>query len=238
MSKEHNKKSVRKELIELLLEDQGNKMGFIDAFNDFLLRMPDIHASGQGSFFDFHFFYILGGIYSFIHSPLKQILEVSDIGWKLDKDRQILHFAFKKGDSFKTRTFLFGDVEFNDPRKQSGKIFRISPREEGGGFEIKQEDADSTTKYSISQDQFTSFTKVKVDAAITLEASLELLASTELDLDSVKTGSKQFLKDIGRLYQDLLENINLPKILEAMQHGFFYGALTFPFKNKYHRCLR
>lgn len=241
MSKKNNK-----EFIELLINDieDNNQRDFVKAFNDFLERMPDFHASGkvkgqgktkkgQETTNWFQPSYVLGGIYGFANSELKQALTISDIHWKLDESSKILNLIFKNTNNFYTcRTFIFGDDQVNNPLgNYPGKTFRIKPKQNGGGFEIVLEKARDTVElFSNTVLKDLAFNTID----IALETPLELLIHQLSldDLETVKQYSQNFLSEMDLLYQDLLSHIPARSI-EAMQHGFFYGLLTFAFKNRF-----
>ncbi len=234
-------KKNNKEFIELLINEDidDNKRDFVKAFNDFLERMPDFHASGkkvkgEGTINWFQPSYILGGMYAFANSELKQTLEVNDIHWKLDGSGKVLNLIFKHEDnSFTSRTFIFGDSQVNNPlATYSGKTFRIKPKQSGGGFEITQEDVSGTLDLAFSEPELKNlaFNKIDVQLGSHLEAFIEKLASKNLKI--VKDESKEFLDNVDKLYQGLLKHIS-PRNIEAMQHGFVYGVLTLPFKNRF-----
>ena len=241
MSKKNNK-----EFIDLLINDviDNNQRDFVKAFNDFLERMPDFHASGkvkgQGKIKKgeetinwFQPSYILGGIYGFANSKLKETLAVSDVHWKLDESAKVLNLIFKHTNNFYScRTFIFGDGQVNNPlANYPGKTFRIKPKQSGGGFEIVLEKASDTVElFSKTVLNDLAFNTIDIALERPLEALIHELSLD--DLETVKQYSQDFLGEMDLLYQNLLNHIPARNI-EAMQHGFFYGLLTFPFKNRF-----
>ena len=173
-------------------------------------------------------------MYGCASSELKQTLEVSDIHWKLDESGKVLNLIFKrKNNSFNCRTFIFGDSQVNNPlATYPGKTFRIKPKQSGGGFEITQEDVSDTLDLAFSEPEMENlaFNKIDVELGSHLGAFIEQLGSKYLG--TVKEKSKKILNNIDKLYPGLLKHISSRNI-EAMQHGFVYGALTLPFKNRF-----
>ncbi len=85
------------EMIELLIT-KGNTpsdRSFIKVTDQFVQRIPIIHATTKREFF---IAYFLGGIYNFQYTQLKDKLGVMASFWKYDRDSQTLDFVFEIND--------------------------------------------------------------------------------------------------------------------------------------------
>lgn len=253
------------EMIELLITEEKtpSDRNFIKVMDQFVQRIPIIHATTKPEFF---IAYFLGGIYNFQYTDLKNTLQVITSFWKYDHDSKTLDLVFEINDQknnkndlvFRSITILNSEgspytEKFANKRPYPSLVFKdvlfaelnYKDPDHKGGLQFKE--ALSRTRFSIKLNPDSSaqvasklrgfgFEKISRDPNVKGidEKNIKKLS---LDVMSVKKELEVYLKGNVNLFKNS-KDIFLRKRVdsvktEAFSHGFLYGSLSLNFKNRY-----
>ncbi len=253
------------EMIELLINQEKRSLGrgFMTVMDQFVQRIPSIHAPTNTEFF---IGYFLGGIYNFQYTQLKAELGVAASFCKYDDNNKRLDLVFKINDQNNNPSHLllrsitilrskdsasaikptdelaYNDLVFKDTLFAE-LAYKNSKHE--GGLQFKKIHAQPQSTQQLggnsiekAEDKLTSLGFKKIPNASDIkgidETNIEKLSSGEV---TVKNALKAYLTGNVNLFTKakavFSKKIKNSIKAEAFSHGFLYGSLSLNFKNRY-----
>jgi hypothetical protein len=253
------------EMIELLITEGRTASGrnFVKAMDQFVQRMPMIHATNKAEFF---IAYFLGGIYNFEYTQLKNDLRVTSSSWKYDRDTKTLDLVFEiKNQENNVNHLVFRSIAILAPEGSpyAGKITSERPYsslafkdamlaelayknpEHEGGLRFTERFYQTRFSAQPNSDSSAQIRAKLIDFGFERISPVDNIQGIDerdikkfgLDEVAVKNALEVYLKGNVNLFEKA-KNIFSEKIVdsiktEAFSHGFLYGSLSLNFKNRF-----